>query len=76
MLRATAVNRYLQRRTGNLGYRLLVCYMRLHPRVGRALLARHYRPLWYTPLIWPLAQRSMRKEIQADTSRQVLHRAE
>lgn len=76
MLRATAVNRYLQRRTGNLGYRLLVCYMRLHPRVGRALLARHYRPLWYTSLIWPLAQRSMRKELQTDTSRQILHRAE
>lgn len=71
MLRATAVNRYLQQSTGNLGYRLLVCYMRLHPRAGRALLARHYRPLWYTPLIWPLARRSMRKEIQASTRRQV-----
>jgi flavin-dependent dehydrogenase len=76
IMRATAVNRYLQQRTGNFGYRLVVCYMRLHPRTGRALLARHYRPLWYTPLIWPFARRSLRDEIRIKTRRQVLHRAE
>jgi flavin-dependent dehydrogenase len=64
MLNATVVNRYLQRRAGNFGYKLLIYYMRLYPHSGRALLARHYRPLWYTHLLWPLAHRSLRKEIQ------------
>jgi flavin-dependent dehydrogenase len=71
MLRATAVNRYLQQRTGNLGYGLLMVYMRLFPQAGRSLLARHYRPLWYTSVMWPLARRRMQKEILASTRWQV-----
>jgi hypothetical protein len=76
MLRATAVNRYLQRRGGHFGYKLLLRYMRLYPRTGRALLARHYRPLWYTSLLWPFAQRSIQDELQDTAYRQMLHRVE
>ncbi len=76
ILRATTVNRYIQQRTGNLGYQLLIYYMRLHPHAGRTLLARHYRPLWYTSLLWPLAQRSIRQEIGTTSRQQNIHPTE
>ena len=55
-LRAAAVHRLLIQMTGNLGYRLLLLYVRLYARSGNDLFAKHYRPMWYTHLLWPLAK--------------------
>lgn len=57
-LKAAAVNRWLQEAAGNRGYSLALWYMRRHARAGRALVSRFYRPMWFTPLLWPLARRA------------------
>jgi hypothetical protein len=59
LLKAAVVNRWLQETVGNRGYTLALWYMRRHSRrgQGRALANRLYRPLWFTPLLWPLARR-------------------
>src|SRR6185295_16945142 len=55
-LQAATVHRLLFQITGNIGYRLLLPYMRLFAHAGRDLCHRHYQPIWYTRLLWPLAK--------------------
>jgi flavin-dependent dehydrogenase len=59
MQQASAVNRWGFEYFGNRGYALLLRYSRLYTGKGRTLLNRHYHPRWYTPLLWPLARRSI-----------------
>jgi hypothetical protein len=59
VMRAAVVNRWAQEVLGNYGYPLMLWYLRRHANAGRAILRRHYYPLWYTPLLWPLAKRML-----------------
>ena len=57
--RAGAVHRLFFQMTGNIGYQLLLRYMRLYAHGGRDLFVRHFQPLWYARLFWPLAQQKL-----------------
>jgi flavin-dependent dehydrogenase len=59
VMRAAVVNRWAQEVLGNYGYPLMLRYLRRHANNGRAILRRHYYPLWYTSLLWPLAKRML-----------------
>lgn len=64
-LRTAAVHRMLFQMMGNVGYRLLLPYVRLFARAGRDLCHRYYQPMWYTRLLWPLAKRRLLAERRA-----------
>jgi flavin-dependent dehydrogenase len=58
LMRAAAVNRWLQEAAGNRGYDAMLWYMRHKAGAGRALVGRLYRPMWFTSLLWPAARRA------------------
>jgi hypothetical protein len=60
LIKAAAVNRWLQEAAGNRGYAIGLWYLRRHTRAGRALVSRFYRPMWFTSLLWPLARRALK----------------
>ena len=60
LIKAAAVNRWLQEAAGNRGYALALWYMRRRTCAGRALISQLYSPMWFTPLLWPLARRAFR----------------
>jgi flavin-dependent dehydrogenase len=60
LIKAAAVNRWLQEGLGNRGYPWLLRYMRLKAKAGRALVGQLYRPAWFTSLLWPFAKRRWR----------------
>ena len=64
-LQAASVHRMLFQMMGNMGYHLLLSYVRLFARAGRELCHRYYRPMWYTRLLWPLAKRRLLAERRA-----------
>jgi flavin-dependent dehydrogenase len=61
LMRAAAVNRWLQERLGNRGYALMLRYLRWFGKHGngRTLMRRRYHPGWYGTLLWPLAKRQL-----------------
>ena len=59
LIRAAAVNRWLQEAIGNPGYPWLLRYMQRYTNSGRSLLHRLYHPRGYTALLWPLARRQL-----------------
>jgi hypothetical protein len=65
-LQAAAVHRVLFEMIGNVGYRMLLPYLRLFRHSGRELLYRYYRPMWYTHLLWPLAKRKLLTKRRTD----------
>ena len=62
LMKAAAVNRWLQEAAGNRGYDALLWYMRRNTRAGRALVSKLYRPMWFTPLLWQVAKRAFPSE--------------
>lgn len=58
LMRAAAVNRWLQEAAGDRGYDAMLWYMRRKAGAGRALVGKLYRPMWFTPLLWPVARRA------------------
>jgi flavin-dependent dehydrogenase len=68
-LQAAAVHRMLFQQIGNIGYRLLLPYVRLFARAGRDLCHRYYQPMWYTRLLWPLAKRRLLAERRTQDAR-------
>jgi len=57
-MRAGAVNRWLQEIAGDRGYDAMLWYMRRNAGAGRTLVGKLYRPMWFTPLLWPAARRA------------------
>jgi hypothetical protein len=43
--------------------------MRLFAHAGRDLCHRHYQPIWYTRLLWPLAKRCLLAERRMQDAR-------
>ncbi len=65
LMQAAAVDRYLLETFGNRGYGLIVRYLRRHSKSVRAILYRHYNPVFFTPLLWSRAKRFIENKVAA-----------
>jgi flavin-dependent dehydrogenase len=63
LMRATAVNRWLQHTLGRRGFALVRLLMGREATRARALLYHHYNPSWYRNLLWPLARRTLAAQL-------------
>ena len=66
LMQAAAANRWLQGVWGNVGYEMMIRYLRRHAAEGRSMMRRHYHLNWYTRLLWPFAQRVLKEYSQAE----------
>jgi hypothetical protein len=66
MMQTAAANRWLQGVCGNVGYEIMLRYLRRRAAEGRSMMRRHYQPSWYTRLLWPFAYQVL-KDFAQDT---------